>query len=179
MADLNQETANTESKITGETSDGYHTFNELYHHRMVLFSIICNTNKDKAFKSKLHADGTMFDDYFIVGVETPQGYYTYHYHMDNWDRFQVQELERAPEWDGHQPCDIDRLLTLASDADCHIEKGDDVSCDMHEQEKVMTGLLEKATRAGCDGRLIAMANTDFERGFMALSKALNKTTEKD
>lgn len=55
----------------------------------------------------------------------------------------------------------------------------DVSCNMHEQEKVMTGLLEKAKRAGCDGRLIAMANTDFERGFMALSKALNKTTEKD
>lgn len=125
MSDTDQEMANTESKITGETSDGYHTFNELYHHRMVLFSIICNTNKDKAFKSKLHADGTMFDDYFIVGVETPQGYYTYHYHMDDWDRFQAKELERAPEWDGHQPCDIDRLLTLASDVDCPIEEGDE------------------------------------------------------
>ena len=28
--------------ITGETSDGYHTFNELYHHRAVLFSVIVN-----------------------------------------------------------------------------------------------------------------------------------------
>lgn len=55
----------------------------------------------------------------------------------------------------------------------------DLSCDMHEQEKIMTGLLEKAKRAGCDGRLVAMANTDFERGFMALSKALNKTIDKD
>lgn len=56
---------------------------------------------------------------------------------------------------------------------------DSVFYDIQEQEKIMTGLLEKAKRAGCDGRLVAMANTDFERGFMALSKALNKTTEKD
>lgn len=98
--------------ITGETSDGYHTFNELYHHRMVLFSIICNSNKDVAFKSKLHADSTMFDDYFIVGVKTPVGYYTYHYHIDNWHRFDVDEVDNAPEWDGHKPSDIDRLLTL-------------------------------------------------------------------
>ena len=27
----------------GELSDGYHTFNELYHHRAILFSVICNT----------------------------------------------------------------------------------------------------------------------------------------
>ena len=162
MSDTDQEVANTESKITGETSDGYHTFNELYHHRMVLFSIICNTNKDKAFKSKLHADGTMFDDYFIVGVETPQGYYTYHYHMDNWDRFQAKELERAPEWDGHQPCDIERLLTLASGVslcDCcefveggsehPIEKGDlvDFGTALHLME-----LGERVQREGWNGK---------------------------
>ena len=98
--------------ISGETSDGYHTFNELYYHRMVLFSLICNNNKEVAFKSKLHADGTMFDDYFIVGVNTPNGYYTYHYHMDDWDMFDVEEVEKAPEWDGHKPSDIRRLLTL-------------------------------------------------------------------
>ena len=99
-------------KIDGNTSDGYHTFNELYYHRMILFSIICNQNKDVAWKSKLHDDGTMFDDYFIVGIETPQGQYTYHYHLDNWNHFDVQELEKAPKWDGHKPEDITRLLTL-------------------------------------------------------------------
>lgn len=31
---------NAQEPITGETSDGYHTFNELYHHRAVLFSVI-------------------------------------------------------------------------------------------------------------------------------------------
>lgn len=30
----------------GEVSDGYHTFNELYHHRAILFSVICNANKN-------------------------------------------------------------------------------------------------------------------------------------
>lgn len=109
---LEQEQLRKATEITGETSDGYHTFNELYHHRMVLFSIICNSNKEVAFKSKLHADGTMFDDYFIVGVKTSIGYYTYHYHVDHWHRFDVEEVSNAPEWDGHKPSDIDRLLTL-------------------------------------------------------------------
>lgn len=53
---------------------------------------------------------------------------------------------------------------------------DSVYSDIREQEKVMAGLIEKAKRAGLDGRLLAMANTDFERGFMALDKAL--TTNK-
>lgn len=97
---------------TGSTSDGCHTFDELYHHRMVLFSIICHSNKEFAFKSKLHSDGTMYDNYFIVGISTPAGYYTYHYSMDVWDMFNVTELKRAPLWDGHKPSDIDRLLTL-------------------------------------------------------------------
>jgi hypothetical protein len=103
---------NQEVKIDGNTSDGYHTFNELYHHRMVLFSLICNTYKHLAWKSKLHADGTMYDNYFIVGVKTPEGDYTYHYHMDHWDMFEVAEIGFAPEWDGHKPSDITRLLGL-------------------------------------------------------------------
>lgn len=48
-----------------------------------------------------------------------------------------------------------------------------LASDLREQEKVMAGLIEKAKREGLDGRLLAMANTDFERGFMALEKALN------
>lgn len=96
----------------GMVKDGYHTFNELYHHRMILFSIICNQNQESAWKSKLHHDGDMFDGYFIVGINTIDGQYTYHYPVDTWDNFKVNELEFAPEWDGHQPADIERLLNL-------------------------------------------------------------------
>lgn len=97
---------------TGELSDGYHTFNELYYHRAVLFSVICNSHKDIAWKSKKHHDGTMYNGMFIVGIDTPQGQYSYHYDMNIWSMFDVKELEYAPKWDGHKPSDIDRLLSL-------------------------------------------------------------------
>jgi hypothetical protein len=96
----------------GEVSDGYHTFNELYYHRMILFSVICNQNKEKAWKSLLHDDGTMYENYFIVGITTKDGDYTYHYHKDYWDSFDVKILETAPKWDGHKPEDITRLVSL-------------------------------------------------------------------
>lgn len=98
---------------SGELSDGYHTFNELYFHRMILFSIICKMFKDKAWRSKFHADGTMFDDFFIVGIDTPDGQYSYHYKQSNWVYFsEIRELEKAPPWDGHQPQDLGRLRSL-------------------------------------------------------------------
>lgn len=105
-----------EPEITGETSDGYHTFNELYHHRATLFSVICNSRPELAWKSKLHHDGTMYDGMFIVGIETPEGQATYHYDIDPyWEMFSVQELPKAPEWDGHTPAQaIERIGKLSS-----------------------------------------------------------------
>ena len=96
----------------GEFSDGYHTFNELYYHRMIMFAVICNSNKELAWKSWKHHDDTMYDDYFIVGIDTPDGQYSYHYHKDFWNTFNVRELDYAPKWDGHKPEDIPRLLSL-------------------------------------------------------------------
>ena len=95
-----------------DISDGWHTFGELYHHRMILTSIIANQNKEFAWKAKEHHDSTMFDDNFIIGFDTPEGQYSYHYHLDHWDLFDVKELKQAPEYDGHMPSDIDRLLSL-------------------------------------------------------------------
>lgn len=96
----------------GEISDGFHTFNELYYHRMILFSVICNQNKEISWKSLKHDNGSMFKDYFVVGINTPRGQYTYHYHIDHWNKFNVQELDKAPEYDGHLPNDIDRLESI-------------------------------------------------------------------
>ena len=90
--------------VTGDTSDGYHTFNELYHHRAVLFSVIVKAFPRMAWKAKHHHDGTMYDGMFIVGIETPDGQASYHYDINPyWDMFQCKELEYAPEWDGHTP----------------------------------------------------------------------------
>ena len=101
-------------QITGETSDGYHTFNELYHHRAVLFSVIVRDHPEIAWKAKRHHDGTMYEGMFIVGIDTPQGQATYHYDIDlYWDTFECRELDAAPEWDGHTPDDaIARIATL-------------------------------------------------------------------
>lgn len=102
------------AKINGSTSDGYHTFDELYHHRAVLFSVIVKAYSDSAWKSKRHHDGTMYDGMFVVGINTPWGQATYHYDIDPyWDMFECREFERAPEWDGHSPADaIDRIGKL-------------------------------------------------------------------
>ena len=107
--------------IDGNTSDGYHTFNELYHHRAVLFSVIVENFAARAWKSKLHADGTMYDGMFIVGIETPDGQATYHYDIDPyWDLFRCKEVDRAPEWDGHTPDQaIERIGKLV---DCKTDR---------------------------------------------------------
>ena len=99
----------------GDISDGYHTFNELYHHRAVLFAVICNMYPDKAWKSKQHDDPNfpMYDGMFIVGIETPEGQATYHYDLDPyWDIFNVKEIERAPKYDGHTPDEAIRRIGL-------------------------------------------------------------------
>lgn len=97
-------------------SDGHHTFDSLYNQRAVLFATIVKQNKERAWKSKRHHDGKFcFDNpkWFIVGIETPDGQYTYHYHVDDyWDLFDCKELETAPIWDGHTDKDVKRLLSL-------------------------------------------------------------------
>lgn len=114
VAELEKAPTLTPPPITGDTSDGYHTFNELYHHRAVLFSVICNARPDIAWKSKKHHDGTMYDGMFIVGINTPEGQATYHYSTEPyWNMFRVKELVLAPEWDGHTPDEaIRRIGTL-------------------------------------------------------------------
>ena len=93
--------------------DGSHTLGELYDHRATLFAVICNLFPEKAWKSHLHADGTMFsNDWFIVGIDTPEDMYSYHYHVEHWDKYTVKELQFAPAWDGHTPKDVGRLLSL-------------------------------------------------------------------
>lgn len=97
----------------GKISDGYHTFNELYHHRAVLFSVICNSNKELAWKSKKHDTGDMYDGMFIVGIQTPEGQATYHYDIEPyWNMFEIKELPNAPKWDGHTPDEAIRRISL-------------------------------------------------------------------
>lgn len=100
------------SDLKGSISDGFHSFDELYDHRMTLFAAVHKAHQDKAWKAPLHADGTMWKGWFIVGINTPEGQFTYHYKSEHWDLFDVLVLAKAPEWDGHTPDDITRLMSL-------------------------------------------------------------------
>ena len=110
-------------KGIGELSDGYHTFNELYHHRALLFATICNLMPEKAWKSKKHSDGTMFNGMFIVGINTKNGEATYHYDINPyWNMFSINELDNAPEWDGHTPEQaLERIWNLPFEDKCFSE----------------------------------------------------------
>lgn len=103
-------------KDPGEFSDGYHTFNSLYYQRCILFAALCNTFKELAWKSHRHSTGEeCFDGgWFIVGIDTPEGSYTYHYENKYWNMFHCCELEVGKEWDGHTEEDVARLLLLGT-----------------------------------------------------------------
>lgn len=100
----------------GELSDGYHTFNDLYNQRLHLFAIIVNLKSTKSWKSKKHANGELCfgGGWFVVGVDTPEGQYSYHYELKDWDLFKCKELRTAPEWDGHTSQDVARVLSLVN-----------------------------------------------------------------
>ncbi len=102
-------------KEIDDVSDGFHTFRQLYYQRMMLFAVIVKQNKDKAWKSLRHEDGELCFDgrWFIVGIDTPEGSYTYHYETNYYNLFDCEELERGKHWDRHTEKDVTRLLSLS------------------------------------------------------------------
>lgn len=121
---------------TKNLSDKWHTFGDLYDHRMAFTIALCNAidiiNKlaPKAagewcdswspdvycYKSKRHHDNEndpMFEGSFIVVIESPGGQISYHYNLEHWDKFKIEEKEEANLYDGHTPADtIVRLTNL-------------------------------------------------------------------
>lgn len=93
--------------------DGYHTWKELYKHRYALFLALCR--QVGGWRAKLHHDGTMFEDCFIVGIGTKNGeQVTYHLPMGLWVETEyLITLDFAPEFDGHTSDDVlERLKDL-------------------------------------------------------------------
>jgi hypothetical protein len=98
-----------ECKGSGEVSDGYHTFNEMYDHRCALFVALMVACPAISWRSRLHAGGTGSEGWWIGGMDLPAGTITYHLQDSDWhllDRSGVRTLDRAPEWDGHTSADV-------------------------------------------------------------------------
>lgn len=114
-----QAECNRARKVTGETSDGYHTFNELYDYRRAynaaLFNEWAAQGKYDVHKSLRHSDGELCfgGGWFVVVAELPTGQITNHYKDKYYDEFQFIERERANPYDGHTPQEaLERLQQL-------------------------------------------------------------------
>jgi hypothetical protein len=99
--------------IDGNTSDGYHTFNELYEFRKAYNAALFNEwavgGKCSVHKSWRHHDGELCfgGGWFIVVAVLPQGQISNHYEAKDWDLFAVPEVERVLfEFDGHTGADV-------------------------------------------------------------------------
>lgn len=115
----------------GKLSDGFHTFNSLYEQRLILFAALVKAYKNKAWKSYRHEDGEYCfgGGWFIVGIDTPEGSYTYHYENKYWDMFDCIDLPRGKHWDGHTEADAEtRLMSLEP------ERTQTHSCDYGNKE---------------------------------------------
>lgn len=102
--------------------DSYHTFGELYDHRITLYISLCavlrlHTNME-VWRSKRHSDGELCfgtGTQYILGIfSKTDEQISYHIPIERWDdsNFAVT-YDKAPKWDGHTSDDvITRLKNL-------------------------------------------------------------------
>ena len=103
---------------TDNISDGYHTFGELYAHRIELYITVCRILAAElcVWMSYKNSDGQKLFDWFILGIEHEKGLQiTYHLPNNRWDECSqfAGILDKAPDYDGHTAKDVlDRLQKL-------------------------------------------------------------------
>lgn len=104
-------------QIDEDTSDGYHTFRQLYFQRMMLFAVLVAEHRNLAWKTRCHEDGEpcFGGGWFLVTIETPDGHYGYHYEDKYWYIFDCKEIPKAKHWDGYDESDVGRLMSLLSE----------------------------------------------------------------
>jgi len=92
---------------SGDLSDGYHTFNELYEHRHRLWILICNGWRKLSFKTRLNSEKEKWDGWFILGLNHPElGQISYHLPDRLWDACKVGEVAYNAHYDGHSSTDV-------------------------------------------------------------------------
>lgn len=113
MTDAKRLLADIPAVDVEKMSDGYHTFDDLYEQRLILSAALAKNNPH-AWKSKRHEDGSVpfGGGWFIMGFDTDEGCYTYHYDLKDWNLFQCKELDKGKPWDGHTSKDVRRLLSI-------------------------------------------------------------------
>lgn len=102
---------------TGELSsklirDRHYSFGQLYEDRLVKLELICNCLAGQCCKTKIHFDGTMFNDDFLLIINTLLGPATFHLKGMYYDDFHIEEIPCGPKYDGYTP--EDSLIRLDS-----------------------------------------------------------------
>jgi len=107
---------NIQKKSVEDTSDGYHTFKELYEFRKLynacLFNEWYKQGKYNVHKSYKHSDGEecFGGGWFVVQATLPAGQITNHYKNSDWALFTCEERRKADKWDGHSAQDVTKRL---------------------------------------------------------------------
>lgn len=165
--------------VNGETSDGYHTFNELYEFRKAynaaLFNEWAALGKYSVHKSWRHHDGDLCfgGGWFIVLAVLPEGQISNHYEAKDWKLFNIPSTERALfEFDGHTGSDVlDRLKSYTPHPDPAVAQPPaevvrelmetlDVAVCQNSHDMVMTG--EELRR--CEAALKSVKEHGHETG---------------
>lgn len=112
-----------------QVSDGYHTMDELYDHRITLWITLCRISSQfrdiyrkgdditalaaeqdvfQIWRSKFHSDGSEYEGWFILGMGKKTGtQISYHLPLSKWEETNFADTyEAAPEWDGHTSADV-------------------------------------------------------------------------
>lgn len=101
---------------SGQVSDGYHTFAELYDHRCLIWMNLLLANKNQAFKTWMDDKGAKMEGWFIAGMNTEHGQITYHLPEELWSFLNIAEVVQNADYDGHTSKDtVKRLMQLVKD----------------------------------------------------------------
>lgn len=113
------------TEVTGSTSDGYHTFDELYEFRKLYHAAFVNEleevehafGRNRTVKSWRHSSGEecFGGGWFIVVTVLPGGHgqISNHYEAKDWELFRVPEVEVPVgdfTFDGHDASDVAERL---------------------------------------------------------------------
>lgn len=135
----------SEQRVTGETSDGHHTFDELYDYRMLYNAHAAHgwlAAGIPVVKSWRHSDGELCfgGGWFIVTATLPTGQVSNHYRAEHWGLFTVPAVDLPPAYDGHTPADVANRLRVAA----QFEQAHTPTSDEREASRRAWGDFEQA-----------------------------------
>lgn len=101
-----------------EVSDGYHTFNELYDHRVGLFLLVMSLIKKHNKNIRVWYANSEEADWYIAGIDFENGKKTVSYHIPAntkkyLEKINAEYLSELPPFDGcDSNCNLKRIYEI-------------------------------------------------------------------